>query len=802
MQTLTGARLHSAEGCRAEIGLDRGFCLTLFFLDRHLVRLLVLRAHGLRMPRTWSLSPELAGRADPIDGRDRLDLTGFPGVAISSARETEADITIATKLIRVVVRRSPLALTWSFRANEGAHFRPVLQDRLTEAYCFERAGPRFAHSLVREASDHYYGFGEKSGDANKHGRRLRMRTTDALGYNAETSDPLYKHIPFYITVRPASGAASVGLFYDNLSHGAFDLGQEIDAYHGPYRSFEASDGDLDLYLMFGAQVGDVVTQFTALTGRTAFPPRWSLSYSGSTMQYTEAPDAEGQLDGFLARLLEHGVPCQSFHLSSGYTKRGDKRYVFTWDKDRFPHPAALAQTFAHSGVRLVANVKPAMLLSHPRFAEVEAFRGFIGDSEDESRPHIAQFWGGEAASLDFTNPQTSAWWEAQVKAQLLDNGIASTWNDNNEFEVWDDNARADLNGRGGAMACLRPVQTGLMLRASAQAQREHAPMKRPYLVTRSGGPGLQRYAQTWTGDNRTGWETLRYNLRMGHGLSLSGIFNFGHDVGGFAGEAPEPELFMRWIEQGIYWPRFTIHSWNDDGGASEPWMYPEILPLVRAAMTWRERLAPLLYTRIWRAHAHHEPVLRPLFFDFPNEAECYEENDAFMLGGDLLVAPIVEPGLVSRAVWLPRTEGGWYDIRTGALPPCGENQVEAPLGVAPVFIRAGSMLPLGPSPSWAAGPLSLRLFPLAAGQTQLQIYDDDGDSVVDRANPPCLIDVTASWNDGAASLRISKQGAHAPRWPEIRFEDAAGQPLDVTVNGGDARSVCYALQGSTTSMPK
>ena len=295
MQTLTGARLNWVEGCRAEIGLDRGFALTLFFLDRRLVRLLVLRPKGLRMARTWSLSPELAGSADPVDGRDRLDLTGFPGIAVSSAGETVAEIAIETRLIRVAVRRSPLVLTWSFRANEEEDFRPVLQDRPTGAYCFERAGPRFAHSLVREVSDHYYGFGEKSGDANKHGRRLRMRATDALGYDAETSDPLYKHIPFYITVRPASGAVSTGLFYDNLSHGAFDLGQEIDAYHGPYRSFEASDGDLDLYLMFGGQVSDVVAEFTALTGRTAFPPRWSLSYSGSTMQYTEAPDAGTQL---------------------------------------------------------------------------------------------------------------------------------------------------------------------------------------------------------------------------------------------------------------------------------------------------------------------------------------------------------------------------------------------------------------------------------------------------------------------------------------------------------------------------
>ena len=297
-------------------------------------------------------------------------------------------------------------------------------------------------------------------------------------------------------------------------------------------------------------------------------------------------------------------------------------------------------------------------------------------------------------------------------------------------------------------------------------------------MTRSGGPGLQRYAQTWTGDNRTDWKTLRYNLRMGHGLSLSGIFNFGHDVGGFAGKKPEPELFMRWIEQGIYWPRFTIHSWNDDGSANEPWMYPEILPLVRAAMEWRERLVPLLYTLMWRAHAHHEPILRPLFFDFPDEAESYEENDAFMLGRDLLVAPIVEPGAVSRSVWLPKTDGGWYDLRTGALLPCGEHQVEAPLGAAPAFIRAGSILPLGPSPSWADGPLTLRLFPLEEGETQLEIYDDDGESFVDRVNPPCLIHVSANWRDGVPSLQISKQGDCAPSWAKIHFEDAAREPME------------------------
>ena len=527
-----------------------------------------------------------------------------------------------------------------------------------------------------------------------------------------------------------------------------------------------------------------MARYTALTGRAAFPPRWSLSYSGSSMQYTDAADAQTRLGDFLSDLSGHEIPCGSFHLSSGYTATGGKRYVFTWDKSRFPDPAALASRFAAAGLKLIANVKPAMLTDHPRFAEVEAFRGFIRDGEDQSRPHLAQFWGGEAACLDFTNPETSAWWAREVKARLLDYGIAATWNDNNEYEVWDDDARVDANGRGGTMACLRPVQTGLMLRASQAAQLEHAPGKRPFLVSRSGGPGMQRYAQTWTGDNFTSWKTLRYNLCMGHGLSLSGVFNFGHDVGGFAGPRPGPELFLRWIEQGIYWPRFSIHSWNADGSASEPWMYPEILPAVRDALNWRERLVPLLYTLLWRAHVHHEPILRPLFYGFPGQAGSYGEHGEFMLGPDLLVAPVLEPGTAGAFGCLKRKAAGIASARASMLR-AAKRKFRQRLARRPPLSRR-SILPLGPSPAHAVGPLTLRLFPLPGGRARVELFDDDGESRADRANPPCLLHIAAGWPDraGRPAVTILGRGPHTPRWRDVRFEDEAGRPVTVALSDG------------------
>ena len=790
MQVLSGAgRAVLLPSGFVEIGLDGGYRLLVAFLAPDLGRTLIVRPGGLRVPRTHSLAAELsdAGMIEPIDGRDRLDLAGFSPIS-PSLDERADEIVLETPTIRLTVGRSPLVLTWEYRTGAHAPFETVIRDRPTQAYRFDRRTARFFHAQQRFPEDQYYGFGEKSGDANKHGRRLRMGTTDALGYDARSSDPLYKHIPFFLTVRPDLGGRSVGLFYDNLARGAFDLGQEIDAYHGLYRSFEADDGDLDLYCLFGADAKAVVANFARLTGRMAFPPRWSLAYSASTMHYTDAADADRQLLGFLDKLTQHNLPCGSFQMSSGYTMIGDKRYVFNWDHARFPDPEGVMARFAQAGVEVVANIKPALLLDHPLFAEVEAFRGFVRDSEDPARPHITQFWGGDGAYLDFTNPRTSAWWSDKVRAQLLEKGIGSTWNDNNEFEIWDDGASVDGNGAGGAIACLRPVQTLLMLRASSLAQRAFAPKKRPYMISRSGGPGMQRYVQTWTGDNFSSWETLRYNLRMGHSLSLSALFNFGHDVGGFAGPRPSPELLMRWVEQGIYWPRFTIHSWNDDGTVTEPWTYPELMPMMRAAFAWRERLVPYLYTLLWRAHRDHAPVLRPLFLDFPEQRAAYEEDDTFLLGTDLLVAPVVEPGMTIRSVHLPETPGGWYDLRDGRQLPGGSRQsVEAPLGRAPVLVRAGAILPLGPDRSAQPGSLTVRLFP-GKGHSSFALFDDDGCGVIEDGRAPALIEFDVEWWPSVPRVTIVRKGDHIPRWPEIRFEGPSGEPLTVLIGGREAKA--------------
>ena len=325
-------------------------------------------------------------------------------------------------------------------------------------------------------------------------------------------------------------------------------------------------------------------------------------------------------------------------------------------------------------------------------------------------------------------------------------------------------------------------QALLMVRASLEAQKAHAPGRRPWLISRSGMPGTQRYAQTWSGDNYTSWHTLRHNVAMGLGLSLSGFFNTGHDVGGFAGPKPEPELFVRWVQNGIFHPRFTIHSWNTDldgtpdGTCNEPWMYEAELPVVRAAIKLRYALAPYLYYLLRRAVSEHEPLLRPLWLDHEHDARAWEAAEerqdagSFLLGEALLVASVVEKGQRKRRAYLPENGGrGWWDwYDDGAWHYAGQTvTLEAQLDRCPLLARGGSLIVLAEGAQAAATGASrvrtLRIFPFpptyAPASVELTWIEDDGvtDDDPDLTCDPSPVGSAAS--SDAATTAVSAEPA-------------------------------------------
>ncbi|MDG3086509.1 glycoside hydrolase family 31 protein [Vibrio hannami] len=783
MKSVKQWQFKATENNRIDIECDGRHLLHIFVLEQDIIRVMFKNKGEARLDRSWSVAPD--GKDVAWEGRDRLSTEGFSCPEFNLINEDER-LTIETEALRLTLHQ-PLWMEWEYKSDEK--WLPLASDRKTGAYQLGVSDNAVAHFMNRNLSDQYYGLGEKAGDLNRSGRRFEMRNLDAMGYDAASTDPLYKHIPFYITrVTEQDEAVSFGLYYDNLASCWFDLGNELDNYHVKYRSYRAEDGDLDFYMMLGKTIANVSKKFVRLTGGTIFGPRWSLGYSGSTMQYTDAENAQELLEGFVDKCATNGIPCDSFQLSSGYTSIGNKRYVFNWNYDKVPNPNAMSDVFHEAGLKLAANIKPCLLHDHPRFSEAEEKGLFIRDSEVDE-PEKSVFWDADGSHLDFTNPDTIKWWQDNVKEQLLDKGIDSTWNDNNEYEIWDKGARCHGFGKEIPVSLIRPLQPLLMMRASYEAQVEYAPEIRPYLISRSGCPGMNRYVQTWSGDNRTNWTSLKYNIRMGLGMSLSGLYNLGHDVGGFAGERPDPELFARWVQNGVMHPRFTIHSWNDDGSVNEPWMYPEVTPIIRDAMALRYRLMPYLYNLLWQAHSEDEPMMRPTFLDHENDANTFAECDDYLLGKDLLVASVVEEGQRERDIYLPDNATGWYDFYTGQWFAGKQTiTVDAPLETLPLMVRAGTVLPTSERVAYSSAASdtkrSLELFPLkGCGEASVSLFDDDGETNRYLDGEFLSLDIKMNCSLESVELTIETRGDFTPAYTELAIKLPASEQRSITING-------------------
>ncbi|SAL57819.1 alpha-glucosidase [Caballeronia terrestris] len=766
-------------GNQLELTAQAGCRIEVFVLADDIIRVLVLPDGELHGPRTWAIAP---GMEDvPLEGRDRRDMSGFGETPYTVSASAER-LVVQTACIRLTINLDGGFCAWDVL--QDGIWRRVLNDRRTQAYNFGWWDSRVYHYVERQRGEMYVGLGERAGSLDRANQHYEMRNIDAMGYSARTTDPLYKHIPFYVTWQPET-STGFGLFYDTLADCHFDMGRELDNYHGLYRHFIAEHGDLDYY--FIASPGtpmSAVRRFTWLTGRPAWMPKWGLGYSGSTMSYTDAPDAQHRMGEFIDRCREHDILCDSFHLSSGYTSIGKKRYVFNWNHDKFPDIDGFVDGYLQHGVRLCANIKPCLLHDHPAFDDVQKAGLLVSDRDGD--PAWVQFWDEVGAYLDFTNPATIDWWKARVKESLLRHGIAATWNDNNEFEIWTPNAIAHGFGKPYPAHQVKVLQTQLMMRASRDAQREHAPGKRPFLVSRSGGVGMHRYVQTWSGDNSTSWETLRFNLKMGLGLAMSGVSNSGHDIGGFSGPAPEPELFARWVAFGIFLPRFSIHSWNDDGSVNEPWMYPDLTRQIAGLIKLRYRLIPYLYELLWQSHRDYEPALRPMFAEFPHDPRCLVDGDDMMLGASLLVAPVVEPGQDAREVYLP-AGSRWVAYWSGdAFDGGAFVRLPAPFDEPVMLIREGGVIPLNMAEQHFARPADERAFIVVpfdgAGIARGGCIEDDGESEAWRSGEQGRWNVSIESSADELVLVIDRVG-RMPREQSL---------VQVLIPGGETRPVTCA----------
>jgi alpha-glucosidase len=756
----------SATPTGATAPLSAGFTLQVDVLADWLVRIAVVPENGFAVDRTWMIAPD--GDV-PWEGRHRLSVEGFGDSANAEAGDGAsgtAGSVVETANWRIKVEPSPLAL--SFERRNGSGWKTVLADRPTGAYQWFASRHVFRHFQARSLEDRHYGLGDKTGKLDRTGRRLRCLQTDGLGYNAETADPLYKHAPFLIV---DTGAVATGMLYDTLSEITFDVGAEHSNYHPHYRHVDVEEAGLVYYVLAGSKVRDVAPRLMQLTGKPAFPPRWSMGFSFTTMHHADAPNAQEVITSFAERCRAESIPISAIHSGSGYTTRADgRRYVFTWNTSKFPDRDGFFARLAELGFNTAANVKPVLLTEHPNYPQAAAEGWFVRRAD--GTPAVEMFWGGLGSSLDFTNPAAVAWWKEGISAQVLGAGFTAAWNDNNECELWDETATVDGFGKPLPAIHVRPLHALLMTRATHEATLARTPDKRPYTISRAGPIGIARYGETWSGDNFTSWHTLKWNLRQGLSMSLSGMPFTGHDIGGFDGPKAGPELFVRWVEMMSLHPRAVMNSWKPQlaDPTNLPWMHPGATEHVRQALKLRYRFMPLIYQLAWMAHMTGAPLIAPTFYHF-DDLECRADSDTFMLGPDVLVAPAVEEGRPRVSLYLPKQEGGWHDFHSGKVHRGGSiAAVEASLGRLPIFVRTGAILPI--ASAWPddaphnATEVNLKLFAGAgSGASERTIFFDDGEGFGYRDKDASCLVATGQWDAGAVTLIVREDwtGRGRPR---------------------------------------
>ena len=660
---------------------------------------------------------------DRLDGLFAAERTRVQPVT-PDVTVTDAAITFETAAVRLVAERDPLC--FKLYDKEGT----LLHSDLAGAPYILDSNRRVTHYSAMAEEDCFYGFGEKTGLLNKNKRFLRERATDAMGYDAEKMDTLYKHIPFYIQLSRATRKA-VGVFYNNFYESVFNMGCEKSNYWPRYSYWQADGGDIDLFLIAGGSIRRVVDNYTLLTGRPALLPKRALGYQGSSMYYPELEkDSDDAVLDFIDTIKEEGFPIDGFHLSSGYTSYNNKRCVFTWNTDRFKDPRAYFAAMNEKGAQNVPNVKPGVLLCHPRFDEFNARNVFVKDSEQDTYA-VGKWWGGDGAFWDYTSPEGRQAWKDFLTEALIDVGTDSIWDDNCEYDsLQDKDARCCFDGKGGTIAQLKPIMSTLMCKMSAEAVVDHNPKARPYIVCRSGSAGIQKYAQTWCGDNYTSWKTLRYNIPIITGMGLSGQPNEGADIGGFYGPAPEEELFVRWVQNGIFQARFSIHSASNDNTVTEPWMYRGSAGLIRDAILLRYRFTPYLYSAEYEASQTGAPIMRPLVYEFQDDPAVYDESFEFMFGRDILVANVLEPGAKTWKVYLP-AGSKWYDWGNNYACYEGGQTIEIPVEIStiPLFLREGAIVPMASNQLMSMANdhmTSLHLTVVPGADSSYTLYDDDG----------------------------------------------------------------------------
>ena len=505
------------------------------------------------------------------------------------------------------------------------------------------------------------------------------------------------------------------------------------------------------YTVFVGTPDEIIATFRELTGTAPLMPLWALGYIHCRERFHSSEEILQTATRFRNERLPMDVIVQDWQYWGRYGWN-----AMRFDEQYYPDPKALTDSLHDMNIRLMVSVWSKIDKSSEVGKKMEQ-QGFYIPGTD---------W------VDFFNPEAAAAYWDHFSHGLLPLGIDAWWQDATEPE--NDDLAGRRVGRDGRWAGeqVRNVYPLLVNKTVYEGLLSDKPNVRPMILTRSGFPGIQRYgAALWSGDVGNDWETFRRQITAGLGLQAAGIPWWTYDAGGFFRPANQYtsqdyiQRMLRWIQTSVFLPLMRVHGYQSD---TEPWRYgSDAQTTIAACLQQRYRLLPYIYSHAADITFQGSTLMRPLLFDFPNDTQALQQKYEYMFGRSLLVSPVTEPDVHSWDTYLPQNQGGWFDFRTGRHYTGGQHVTTDATDAIPVFVRAGSILPLvtgNPQYATISPQLEIHIYPGA--DATFTLYEDDGTTDAYRRGQ--FARITFKWDDARRRLTIGKQEGRYDQQPNVR----------------------------------
>jgi alpha-glucosidase len=629
---------------------------------------------------------------------------------------------------------------------------------------FGQSGAASVFEFSGSHADQFYGMGEKWTGLEHSGKTAKFWNTDVWAdFHPESyihlnppPDPAYVTVPYLILKRMDT---YIGFLLDNpaatfiSTAPKISISHQLDLLEKP-RGFHlgSEEGQPNLFILFGPTLRELTQKLQSLIGATPLPPAWALGYQQCRWGYQSDED----MMNLEAAFTKHEIPVDGFWLDIDYM---DRYKVFTISPKKFAKPKRTLDILNKAGRKVVPIIDPGVKREPGYGVYDRGVENRVFCQNPQGRDYVGYVWPGQTVFPDFSLEKVREWWASEVSA-FIRVGFAGAWLDMNDpatGQVENSDMLFDA-GRKSHSSYHNQYALG-MARATRRGLLEAHPDDRPFLLSRSGYTGSNRYTAIWTGDNYSNYQHLKCAIPTTLNLALSGLPFNGPDIGGFGGDTT-PELMMDWFKACFLFPFFRNHT-TTGSRHQEPWAFDKrTLSVVRRYIRLRYRLLPYLYQLFIEHELAGEAILRPLFYDFPDSVALPlgHIDDQFMVGSHIMQAPFVREKQMSREVVLPH--GFWFDIWESKWI-AGEQVISVPANAqqTPFFIREGAILPLArlkPSEhQFNAKRVDFHVFLTEDTRSTTRYFFDDGKSFAYKRGVRSAVEITAMRSGGQIALQTS-----------------------------------------------